>query len=640
MCSRGTWGMCSFAYGRRVTSSRLETPTHTTGAHRAHRRAPHAPAQRPPVRYEPYLDGLFTYCLSVLCDHEAATEALGAVLSIADRQDARGPTAEEERKSWLYALARWVCLRTLTERGRGRQAHRRSSGTVKPPRTAKASETRKGSKASAPSRHQGVHTARRTPEHTTPATPEDAATPAPSESPAAEARRRELATLAWPEAAGTTPEQREALELAVRHRLAPRSVAVVLGLEPTTARELLAGAACEVERTRAALAVVETAGCPTVARLTGDHQVLLSAALRRELVRHVDDCPRCRRAAERADAEGPWPGAALAPVVALPVVEAPRPSVYVAMAQAQRSRAAGPRFDRAGYPLDPKDQAARRDRLRARVVTTTVVATVVAAPVIALWAAYRGAPQTGEGHDGTSVTATEVDGAGGMSGAPSDATGDDRPGNRFGARVPDVTAEVVSTGGAQHGDARLAVTARTSGAVTTLTLTASGRGPVSWSAATDAPWLRLSRTSGTLAAGRSTTIAVSVVRDAQPGGPWRARISLTPSGSAVLIDGHGGTSPTTGGPRPTRPGTGSPRPTDPGPTDPGPTDPGPTDPGPTDPGPGPTDPTGPPDPTDPPDPTGPPDPTDPPEPTPGPTDPSPTDPAPTDPGPSATDPTG
>lgn len=317
--------MCSFAYGRRVTSSRLETPTHTTGAHRAHRRAPHAPAQRPPGRYEPYLDGLFTYCLSVLCDHEAATEALGAVLSIADRQDARGPTAEEERKSWLYALARWVCLRTLTERGRGRQAHRRSSGTVKPPRTAKASETRKGSKASAPSRHQGVHTARRTPEHTTPATPEDAATPAPSESPAAEARRRELATLAWPEAAGTTPEQREALELAVRHRLAPRSVAVVLGLEPTTARELLAGAACEVERTRAALAVVETAGCPTVARLTGDHQVLLSAALRRELVRHVDDCPRCRRAAERADAEGPWPGAALAPVVALPVVEAPAP---------------------------------------------------------------------------------------------------------------------------------------------------------------------------------------------------------------------------------------------------------------------------------------------------------------------------
>ena len=40
-----------------------------------------------------------------------------------------------------------------------------------------------------------------------------------------------LARLAWPEAAGTTPEQREALELAVRHRLAPRAVASDLGLD-------------------------------------------------------------------------------------------------------------------------------------------------------------------------------------------------------------------------------------------------------------------------------------------------------------------------------------------------------------------------------------------------------------------------
>ncbi|WP_449343295.1 BACON domain-containing protein [Streptomyces sp. C11-1] len=633
-----------------MTSSRLETPTHTTGAHRAHRRDHHAAAERSPARYEPYLDGLFTYCLSVLCDHDAAAEALGAVLAVADRQDARCPTAEEERKSWLYALARWTCLRTLTERKRGRQAHRRPSGPAKPPRTAKASETPTpaGPQEKYAPGPQGKHAPAPPSAPARPATPEDATTPAPAESPAAEARRRELATLAWPEAAGTTPEQREALELAVRHRLTPRAVAAVLGMEPVTARELLAAAACEVERTRAALAVVETGDCPTVARLTGDHQVLLSAALRRELVRHVDDCPRCRRAAERADAAGPWPGAALAPAAALPLVEAPRPSVSVAMAQAQRSRSGGPRFDRTGFPLDPKDHAARRDRLRARVVTTTVVATVVAAPVIALWAAYRGAPQTGEGHDGTSVTATEVDGAGGMSGDPYEAAGNARPGDRFGARVPDVTAEVISVGGAQQRDARLEVTARTSGAVTTITLTASGGGPVAWSAATDAPWLRLTRTSGTLAAGQSTTIAVSVIHAAQPSGPWRARISLTPSASVVLIDGYGAASPTTGGPRPTHPGTGSPRPTDPGPTDPGPSDPGPSDPGPTDPGPGPTDPgPDPTDPTDPPDPTGPPDPTDPPDPTPDPTDPGPTDPGtpdptpdPTDPGPSDPGPTG
>ncbi|RPK63046.1 hypothetical protein EES43_12185 [Streptomyces sp. ADI96-02] len=656
--------MHSVAYGRRVTSSRLETPRHTTGAHRAHRRAPHASAQRPSARYEPYLDGLFTYCLSVLCDHDDATEALGTVLAIADRQHTRCPAPEEERQSWLYALARWTCLRALTERRRGRQAHRRTSAPARPSDaarpsgpTASAHQPRPPEPAEAPA-PQGARARRRTPggapggrrsataPHATaaaahpnvaarsvplpvrpapPATPEEAVVPAASETPAAEAHRRELAQLAWPEAAGTTPEQREALELAVRHRLTPRAVASVLGLEPVAARELLAAAACEVERTRAALAVVESGGCPAVVRLTGDHRMLLSTTLRRELVRHVDDCPRCRRAAERVDAAGPWPGAAVAPASALPVVEAPRPSVYVALAQARRSRPPAPRFGRTGYPLDPKDHAARRDRLRARVVTTTVVATVVAAPVIALWAAYRGAPQTGEGHDGSSVTATE-DGTG-EARDPYQKAGSARPGGR----PDDVTAEVVDVGGAR-GAGLLTVAARTAGAITVITLTAPDRGPVRWTAVADAPWLILSRTSGTLAAGASVTVLVSVDHAVEPTGPWTARITPSPSGSAVVIDGHGAARPPTGGPdRPTRPGPTPPRPTyphptDPGPTDPGPTDPGPTDPGPTDPGPtdpGPTDPG----PTDP-------GPTDPGPTDPGPTDPGPTDPGPTDPGPS------
>ncbi|HEY9441125.1 MAG TPA: hypothetical protein VIS29_21285, partial [Streptomyces sp.] len=178
MCGGPIEGGASSAYRHHVTSSRLETPVPATGAHRAHRRAPHPSAQRAPARYEPYLDGLFTYCLSVLCDHEAATDALGSVLAIAERQDGRCPGGEEERKSWLYALARWVCLRRLTERT-PEQAHRR----------------------------------RRTPQRELPPTPDTSAAtgiargrfqedvPTLAESPAAEARRRELARLAWPEAA-------------------------------------------------------------------------------------------------------------------------------------------------------------------------------------------------------------------------------------------------------------------------------------------------------------------------------------------------------------------------------------------------------------------------------------------------------
>ncbi len=143
-----------------------------------HSRAPRpTPAQAPPARYEPYepyLDGLFTYCLSVLCDHDAATAVLGDVLAVAERQHGRCPSREPERRAWLYALARWACLRRLAEQKR---------------------------------RRQGAHRGHRAPD------------PAPGQV-SAEAdetalrRRRELALLAWPEAAGTTPEQRDALERA------------------------------------------------------------------------------------------------------------------------------------------------------------------------------------------------------------------------------------------------------------------------------------------------------------------------------------------------------------------------------------------------------------------------------------------
>ncbi|MFD4477064.1 hypothetical protein ACFWPU_13250 [Streptomyces sp. NPDC058471] len=550
-----------------MMSSRPETPTQATGAHRAHRDArqrvvPRSVPQAPPARYEPCLDGLFTYCLSVLCDHDAATAALGDVLAIAERRGSRGPGTEAELKSWLYALARWVCLRALADAKRQRQGAHASGAASRVPK-------------------------------------QDGADAPPDET--ERQRRRELAQLAWPEAAGTTPEQREALELAVRHQLTPKEVAAVIGMDLVKARDLLASAACEVERTRAALAVVETGTCPIVARLTGDNQLLLGTALRRELVRHVDDCPRCRRTAERAGS-GAWPGTAASPA-ALPVIEAPRAAVHVAMAHVPRARVAAPRFDRRGFPMDPKDHAARRDRMRARAVTTTVVATVVAAPVLALWAAYRGAPLTGEGQDGRSVSASE-DGSDSMNGDrrredyENAGNADTPPDPRFtaGSRSPDVSVEVISPGSPPSrsgtGAGRLTVQAQSSGGTTLITLSASGGEPVHWSASSGASWLYLSRSSGTLAPGETFTIRVYVDHAREPAGHWSARVSIAPSGAIISIDGYGSGSgrPTHPGPRPIptppkpRPTPSTPDPTstppdpDPTPSSPDPT-PTPSDPG-------------------------------------------------------------
>ncbi|MGW2961097.1 BACON domain-containing protein [Streptomyces sp. NPDC001220] len=502
-------------------SSSPETSTRMTGAHRAHRgaraardrTAARALAQSPAARYEPYLDGLFTYCLSVLCDHEAATTALGDVLALAERRGQRVLEAAGDRRAWLYALARWACLRGLAEAKQKRQATH-AAGRRSAPEPPAAGETE-------------------------------------------EQRRRELAQLAWPEAAGTTPEQREALELAVRHHLTAHEVAAVLGMDLPGARELLASAACEVERTRAALAVVETGGCPSVSHLTGDSQLVLSSALRRELVRHVDDCPRCRRTAERA-APGRWPGAITTPAE-LPVLEAPRAALHMAMAHPTRVRgAAVPRFDRRGFPMDPKDRAARRDRLRARAVTTTVVATVVAAPVLALWAAYRGSP-AGESHEGPSATAREASGpdalggdeAGGYENAGNAST---RPGPRIGKDgKADVSVEVVGVVGGDRtkaGAGHLAVTAANDGDTTLITLAAAGDAPTRWSVSTSAGWLYFSRSSGTLRPGESFTIKVYVDHLREPAGHWSARVAVAPAGAVVSIDGYGMAPPVRRGPTP------------------------------------------------------------------------------------------
>ncbi|MFF4386106.1 hypothetical protein ACFY0G_04795 [Streptomyces sp. NPDC001552] len=552
------------------SSSQAHSSAHT-GAHRAHGRAPHGAEQPPPFRHEPYLDGLFTYCLSVLCDHDTATDVLGDVLAVAERHPGRCPD-EGDRRAWLYALARWGCLHRLAEQRRARQ---------------------------------GAHSARRAPEHAqrdrAPVDPGEATSPdrgQDSHRPldVSAYRRTELARLAWPEAAGTTPEQREALELAVRHRLGVPELAAVLGTPAAAARELLSGAACEVERTRAALAVVETGNCPSVSRLTGDDgdgNVLLSSTLRAELVRHVDDCPRCRRVAERVGAAGPWPGSGGLNTAALPLVPAPRTAVHAAMVRSGRGRGRGPapRFDRSGFPMDPKDRAARRDRLRARVVTTTVVATVVAAPVLALWAAYRGGPDAGEpGGDATRISASESE----LPTARTDgrpltayentgnaATTTSGPGFAQSDTTSDVSVEVISTGAPATPDhpggaGRLTVAASAQGAVTLLTLTASGGSPVDWRLWSDGPWLRASRTAGTLAPGESVTLRITVDPEGQPVGAWTARVGVDPSGAVVSIQGRGRPAATPAPtPDPTRPATPapSPDPTQPSTPSPSPTEP-------------------------------------------------------------------
>ncbi|WP_406113312.1 BACON domain-containing protein [Kitasatospora purpeofusca] len=354
--------------------------------------------------YERQVDGLFTYCLSVLCEHEAAAAALREVRELAVRHGAR--LAEPGLlRAWLYSLARYCCLRRLADGPQGSP----ETGTAGTAGTAGWARSARGIGAARPNREAAGR--------------ERADGEAADDGGGTEAvrRRRELASLAWPEAAGTDPEQREALELAVRHRLSPIEVAAVLGQPFDTVRVLLASARAEVDRTRAALLVLGVGSCPELDRLGGAgaeswRDWVLGPALRRELVQHVVDCPTCRGTAERVAGEVPQgPGLSGLPVLTAPAGAGSGPGAAgspvggsgapagalaflpPATREPTGRRAGTPvpvtepglRFDQGGFPRHRAPDSGRGPTVRRRVVTTGVLAAVLAAPVVALWAGHR-----------------------------------------------------------------------------------------------------------------------------------------------------------------------------------------------------------------------------------------------------------
>ncbi|MEV4561987.1 hypothetical protein AB0K51_34125 [Kitasatospora sp. NPDC049285] len=525
--------------------------------------------------YAASVDGLFTYCLSVLCEHEAATTAVTEVRDLALRHGDR-LTDPALQRAWLYALARHRCLARLERAG---------DAPPSPPR------------------------------------------PAVSPSLARE-RRRELASLAWPEAAGTDPEQREALELAVRHRLAAEEVAAVLGLAAPDAAALLDAAGAEVGRTRTALLVLGVGSCPELAQLGGVGAEswrgwVLGPALRRELVLHLVECPTCRGTAERVAGQL---GHGLAGLPGLPLLSAPvRVRLGVGAADRLPSGSAGaaflsgaaaghraaqagpgeePRFDQRGFPRHRAPAPVRGSAVRQRMVTTGVLAAVLAAPVVALWGAHR---DGGAGRPAAAVSSVRVDSP--DAAAPAGGPAPDVPAAALPPAVG--TLELAGAVAAEtslptvqgpavpvpsHGSARLSsptlaaepsrpaapapaqltVEAGEYGNRTVLTLTNSGGSPLAWHAVMDVDWLRLSRDSGTLAPGQRITVTVTVDETRAPQTQWTARLALPPSTAVVTLEGgpdHRGlptpdptpTDPATPTPQPTPTSSGTPTP-DPSPT--------------------------------------------------------------------------
>ncbi|MFE2865793.1 hypothetical protein [Embleya sp. NPDC059259] len=500
--------------------------------------------------YDAYAEGLYTYCLSVLRDHQAAAESLRSTFVLADRHIGRLPDLDL-LKPWLYALARYECLVRL-------DAHVRvGTGPARPEDV----------------RVVWAH------ERSLPPLAADADLFPGTEAGRTPARRGDLDELAWPDAVGLVPEQREALELSVRHGLDPRGLAAVLGCDEQHARSLLLAAGREVDRTRAAIAGAETsADCPEGQELATGR---LTSMLRERLIGHVETCRRCGPQVRRAVTYlAPTTGAAAVPV-GLALIAPPAALRIEVLGEVGKGRSAQrppeiarrvAEFDRAGFPVFRAGVVERGNRRRATVIAAVVVAAVVAAPALALWQASGGsagesdirvvtiASARVESPSGRAVASPPIEparsptttGSPAASGAPH-AHGFAPPPSA--AAPASRASEVVAPGIIPLPPPTpqpLLVTATHTGDHTLITLRNIDSTPVDWQVHPSAPWLRTTPTHGTLAPGQQDTITVSVDPKRAPHGSWTAKVLIAPGATVITIDGTTGT---TGTPTPSTPPT-------------------------------------------------------------------------------------
>ena len=237
--------------------------------------------------YDAYADGLHTYALWYLHDHDAAADAVYCAFVAADRNHTN-LQQPEQIQPWLYALLRHECRLRTTESDSPAPVSRR----LRP----KPDALDESSVAASLIQLEG------------------------------NLRRAEFQSLAWAEAEGLSPAHREVLELTIRHGLDSRGLALVLGLRdgaaglaPTHGFGLLADAWRELERSLAAAAVAASGrgNCAQLAELTFGWSGKLSATLRAPLTEHVDGCSRCQHYLHTVI------GTPSAPTI-LPFVAAPR----------------------------------------------------------------------------------------------------------------------------------------------------------------------------------------------------------------------------------------------------------------------------------------------------------------------------
>ena len=217
--------------------------------------------------YDKYAESLYGYCYVMLSDREDAADSIQDTFVIAATR-LRGLQDPRKLRPWLYAVARNEChLRLGATEIDLDEAH-------------------------------------------------DLAGPPPGADDTAEqAELRQLVRAALDE---LNPDEREVIELSLRHDLNGADLAAVLGVPRNQAHALASRARGQLEKALGALLVARTGrrACPELDLLLVDWDGRLTAPTRKRISRHIDQCDVCTN--RKHGALRPAALYGLAPLAALP----------------------------------------------------------------------------------------------------------------------------------------------------------------------------------------------------------------------------------------------------------------------------------------------------------------------------------
>ena len=145
--------------------------------------------------------------------------------------------------------------------------------------------------------------------------PDPAGPPPGADDTAEQAELRQLVRAALD---GLNPDEREVIELGLRHDLNGADLATVLGVPRNQAHALASRARGQLEKALGALLVARTGrqACPELDLLLVDWDGRLTALTRKRISRHIDQCDVCTK--RKHGALRPAALYGLAPLAALP----------------------------------------------------------------------------------------------------------------------------------------------------------------------------------------------------------------------------------------------------------------------------------------------------------------------------------